>query len=125
MPVDDFELSDADIKAGRVLMVDVGGGSGHQCLGLRKAFPDLKGKMVVQDVPIMIQQIDQYEAAEAELEPMPHDFLTPQPVKAAKVYYLRWVLRDWNDDVCRTILGQLRPAIAPDSVVVIDELIIP
>lgn len=92
IPTTDFQLSQADVQAGRVMAVDVGGGAGHQMLALQKAFPDLKGKMVVQDVEMMIGQVD-HETAEAKgLEPMVHDFFTRQPVRGAKVYHLRNVL---------------------------------
>lgn len=47
---EDFLMTDGDHDAGRVMMVDVGGGAGHQCLALREAFPNLKGKMLVQDI---------------------------------------------------------------------------
>jgi hypothetical protein len=33
------------------LLVDVGGGVGHDLIGIRKSYPSLVGKMVVQDIP--------------------------------------------------------------------------
>ena len=89
VPVDDFTLSDKDREDRRVMIVDVGGGSGHQCRALRKAFPALKGRMVVQDLPFMADMIDKEQAKASDLEPMAHDFYSPQPVQGAKVYYLR------------------------------------
>lgn len=50
IPTGDFQMTDNDRETERVMMVDVGGGAGHQCLALREAFPHLKGKMVVQDI---------------------------------------------------------------------------
>ena len=79
----------------------------------------------MQDVPVMIDQIDTSAATSAGLEAMAHDFWTPQPVKGAKVYYLRTVLHDWPDAECGTILKHLRDAMAEDSVIVIDESVIP
>ncbi|KAK4498757.1 hypothetical protein PRZ48_009267 [Zasmidium cellare] len=121
----DFQLSDDDQTAGRVMMVDVGGGAGHQCHAFRVAFPQLKGKMVVQDLAVMVDMIDKRQASAIELEPMAHDFFTTQPIKHAKVYHLRNVLHDWADESAFKILEQLRPAMAPDSAVVIDEIVIP
>ena len=125
VPVSDFQLSDADVRAGRVMVVDVGGAAGHQMLALRRAFPELKGRLVVQDVGMMIEQVDREEAAKSGLEAMVHDFYTAQPVKGAKVYYLRTVLHDWGDEQGKKILGQLREVMAEDSVVVVDEVVVP
>ena len=123
--IDDLKLSPSDLDKGRTMFVDIGGGAGHQCANLRRAFPELKGKMVVQDVPVMIDMVDKEQAASIDLEHMVHDFWTPQPVKGAKVYYLRTVLHDWQDEACKTILRHLREAMAPDSIVIIDESIMP
>ena len=125
VPVTDFTLSDADVRAGRVMVVDVGGAAGHQMLALRAAFPELKGGLVVQDVGMMIEQVDREQAEASGLEAMVHDFYTAQPVKGAKVYYLRTVLHDWGDEQGKKILGQLREAMAEDSVVVVDEVVVP
>ena len=61
----------------RVLMVDVGGGRGQILNALRKARPDLKGQMIVQDLP---REIDGRESSE-EVLGMPYNFFTPQPVQ--------------------------------------------
>jgi demethylsterigmatocystin 6-O-methyltransferase len=125
VPITDFQLSDAEVSDGRVMAVDIGGGAGHQMLALRRAFPELKGRLVVQDVALMIDQVDRTQAAASGLEPMVHDFYTPQPVKNAKVYYLRTVLHDWGDEQSQRILARLREAMASDSVIVIDEIVVP
>ena len=125
VPLDDFKLSPEDLKNGRVLVVDVGGGAGHQCVALLTAFPEPMGMMVVQDMSVMIDLVNKDEAKAMDLEPMAHDFFTPQPVKGAKVYHLRNVLHDWPSDSCRSILKHLRDAMAPDSVVMVDEIVVP
>lgn len=73
----------------------------------------------------MIDMINKDQATANDLEPMAHDFFTPQPITHAKVYYLRNVLHDWSDEPAAKILQQLRPAMASDSVIVIDEIVIP
>lgn len=125
VPLDDFKLSDADVQGGRAMMVDVGGGSGHQLISLRNAQPQLKGKMVVQDVGMMLASVDKSAAEAAGVEAMEHDFYESQPVRGAKVYYLRSVLHDWPDELDKKILTRLREAMAEDSVVVVDEIVIP
>lgn len=63
-----------------VLLVDVGGGKGKILEDVRKQRPDLKGKMIVQDLP---QEIDDRETAEG-VEVMVYDFFTPQPIKGTR-----------------------------------------
>ena len=68
-----FDRSDKEA----VIFVDVGGGKGHQTLELRKKFPQLRGRMIVQDRPKVIREITDKEG----IEVMEHDFFKPQPVK--------------------------------------------
>ena len=43
VPVTDFTLSDADVRAGRVMVVDVGGAAGHQMLASAPRVPGTEG----------------------------------------------------------------------------------
>lgn len=70
-------LFPADKTEHRVLMVDVGGGRGQILNALRKARPDLKGQMIVQDLP---REIDGRQSSQ-EVHGMAYDFFTPQPVQ--------------------------------------------
>lgn len=54
-----------------------------------------------------------------------HDFFTPQPVKNAGVFLLRYILHDWPDALAGTILGHLRAAALPTTKLVIIEKIQP
>ncbi|MCJ1295761.1 hypothetical protein MMC34_007325 [Xylographa carneopallida] len=104
-----------------ILFVDVGGGLGHEALALKKRFPKLPGKLILQDLPQTVQDL-QLEGVEV----MAHDFLTPQTVKGARVYYFRNVLHDWNDDICRTILTETRRAMEPSvSRLLINQWVVP
>ncbi|CCC11439.1 hypothetical protein SMACR_02096 [Sordaria macrospora] len=53
-----------------------------------------------------------------------HDFFTPQPLKGARAYYFRNVFHDWSNDICAKILANIRPAMAEDSVILIDEIVL-
>jgi demethylsterigmatocystin 6-O-methyltransferase len=64
----------------RVLFVDVGGGMGHQCLRLRERFPNLPGRVIVQDMPITIERIS--KPMPHGVEAMAHSFDDPQPIKS-------------------------------------------
>lgn len=63
-----------------VLLVDVGGGIGHDLLEFKKKIPDISGRLVLQDQPHVIRQIDQISNG---IESIAHDFFTPQPIKGA------------------------------------------
>ena len=44
----------------------------------------------------------------------------------ARVYYLRYILHDWNDKLCGTILGYIRAAMDPSySKVLINQWLVP
>lgn len=60
-----------------VLFVDVGGGIGSQCALLKDRLPDLPGRVVLQDLPIVVQHALPTEG----VENMSHDFWNEQPVK--------------------------------------------
>ncbi|KAK4496984.1 hypothetical protein PRZ48_011433 [Zasmidium cellare] len=123
-PTEVFELSEKDIADARALMVDVGGGSGHQSIALRMAHPEISGPIILQDLPHTIGLVDKERMGELGIQCMAHDFNTPQPVRGAKVYYLRNILHDWPDDVSLNILKQLRAAVADDSILVVDEIVV-
>jgi len=108
--------------AGPHVFVDVGGGFGQQSARLVKAFPQLKGRVVLQDLS---QTFVILPSQPEGVETMVHDFFKPQPVKGAKFYYLRNIMHDWPDDQCITILNLLVQAFAPDSQILIDEMVLP
>ncbi len=59
-----------------VIFVDVGGGNGSQCAALKKAFPDLQGRIILQDRPAVLEKALKVEG----MESMAHDFHTEQPI---------------------------------------------
>ena len=61
----------------RVLFVDVGGGRGESLRTFRRGHPDLIGRVVIEDLPKVIEGQKDEEGVEA----IAHDFCTPQPVK--------------------------------------------
>lgn len=101
--------------------VDIGGGFGHQCAALAKAFPVLKGRLVLQDMAPTIKIAPAVDGVEF----MAHDFFKPQPVTGAKFYYLRNVLHDWPRDKAVAILSRVREAMGADSQLLVDEIVVP
>ncbi|KAK0953511.1 hypothetical protein LTS01_024340 [Friedmanniomyces endolithicus] len=53
-----------------------------------------------------------------------YDPMGLQPVVGAKAYYLRIVLHDYSDEKCVEVLKNLRLACAPDSLILIDEMVL-
>lgn len=54
-----------------------------------------------------------------------HDFFEPQPIPGARVYFVRVVLHDWDDDHAIKILKNLRRVAALESRLVIVDHITP
>ncbi|KAK3934823.1 O-methyltransferase [Diplogelasinospora grovesii] len=113
-----FDSSDPNA----VFMVDVGGSVGHEIQAVKKRFPNIPGRFVLQDRPATIAGV----VPENGMEAMAHDFFSPQPLKGARAYYFRSVLHDWDDDRCRIILGHIRDAMKPGySKILVNEFNIP
>ncbi|TQN69426.1 O-methyltransferase [Colletotrichum shisoi] len=77
-------------------LVDIGGSIGHDIVEFHRMHPETPGKLILQDLPVFIRQIEELDPA---VTPMGHDFLTEQPVKGARAYYMHSCLHDWPDDV--------------------------
>ena len=78
-----------------VLLVDVGGGRGHEIQEIKTRYPALPGRMILQDLQGTIGQV---RPEPGMVEVMAHDFFTPQPIcgeppisqcKDARVDWLR------------------------------------
>ena len=59
------------------LFVDVGGNGGHQCLLLKTRYPEITGRIILQDLAPVINNIPPMEG----IEKIAHDFWTVQPVR--------------------------------------------
>lgn len=113
-----------------VLIVDIGGSSGHDLVSFRTAHPDIPGRLILQDLPAAISAAktaangDQLRSE--AIGAMEHDFFTPQPVVGARVYYLKMVLHDWPDEQCKQILARLKPALVKGhSRILLNEIVVP
>ena len=125
-PMGDFEMSNKDIARGRVLMCDVGAGLGHQSVEFRNYHPELEGRIVIEDLALVQDMITNHdELKKLDITVQQHDFMQKQPIEGAKVYYLRNVIHNWNDKPSQTILSQISKAMAKDSVVIIDDVVMP
>ncbi|THZ80562.1 S-adenosyl-L-methionine-dependent methyltransferase [Aureobasidium pullulans] len=123
----DKELKGASDKAvtdNSVLMVDIGGSTGDTMKILRQHYSDLKGRIVVQDIPDVINNIPAGYLPDG-IEATVHDFWQPQPIKGAGAYYMRRVMHDWPDEYCRNILRHIVDAMDEHSKLLIAEAVVP
>lgn len=60
-----------------VLLVDVGGGHGHDVQKFIEKVPNRTGRLILQDQEEVISQVPK----SSHMEAMVHDFFTPQPIK--------------------------------------------
>ncbi|RAH48925.1 O-methyltransferase [Aspergillus brunneoviolaceus CBS 621.78] len=112
-------------QADQPTIVDIGGGRGHIMRQIKQNTPSLAGRFILQDRASVISD-NGPEMTRHGIEPMAHDFFTPQPVKGALVYYIRRVLHDWPDAEVREILTQLAAAMDREkSRLLITETILP
>lgn len=106
------------------LLVDIGGGIGHDLAAFHNKFPSLEGRLILEELP---EVIDAIKDLDSSIERVKHDFFAPQPelAKGAKAYYLRTVLHDWPDKECKYILASIRDAMNEDSILLINENALP
>ncbi|KAJ6119430.1 hypothetical protein N7523_003710 [Penicillium sp. IBT 18751x] len=103
------------------LIVDVGGGQGEDLKKFQEHFPNLPGKLILQDLPKVIEGITDLPGIEVRS----HDFFQKQPVQNAKVYFLRTVLHDWPNKKATQILRNIGDAMSQESVLLISETMLP
>ena len=119
-PVSERLNASFDAAISPILLVDVGGGQGHDLEELRVKHPGIPGILVLQD------QANVIATASGDFDATTHDFFTPQPVKHAKAYYLHSVLHDWSDEDSVKILRHIVPAMKRGySKLLLNEIAVP
>ncbi|RAL13253.1 S-adenosyl-L-methionine-dependent methyltransferase [Aspergillus homomorphus CBS 101889] len=138
-----------DPDPNRITLVDVGGNQGKDLVALCAHFPHLfkstptlapstataiakptkqqatPPKLILQDLPTVLASIPASTTLPGCITIQPHNFFEQQPTRHAKAYFLRTVLHDWPDKQALQILGHLRDAMAEDSVLLVNEGVIP
>ncbi|XDG08335.1 hypothetical protein ABKA04_007950 [Annulohypoxylon sp. FPYF3050] len=107
--------------SGRALYVNVGGGIGHQCAQFRAEYPDIPGRVILQDLADTVARA----LPTPGVENMAHDFFQPQPVRGAKFYFMRGVLHNHPAHRARLALERIRDAMTPDSILLVDDSMLP
>lgn len=77
-PVEEILGKDLRQDKDAVLLVDVGGATGHDLVAFHEQYPDLPGRLILQDLPVSIQEVKDLPGI---IEPMAYDFFTEQPMK--------------------------------------------
>ncbi|KAK7425773.1 hypothetical protein QQZ08_007749 [Neonectria magnoliae] len=122
-PVKERLIAGADTSPDAPFLVDIGGSIGHDLIEFHRHHPDAPGKLILQDLPAVIGQIEELHPA---ITPMGYNFLEEQPTKGARAYYMHSCLHDWPDDVCEKILARITAAMKPGySKLLINENVIP
>lgn len=106
-------------------IVDVGGGHGALVAGVLQAYPEMRG--VLFDMPeVAAKALALLEKAgvAGRSQVVGGDFFAALPA-GADLYALKFILHDWRDAACVTILKNCRAAMAPDGRVLVIEHIVP
>ncbi|KAI8630255.1 S-adenosyl-L-methionine-dependent methyltransferase [Xylariaceae sp. FL1651] len=103
------------------VFVDVGGNVGHYCALFKKKYPEVPGRVILQDLPSTIAHALQTPGVET----IGHNFFEYQQTKGSKYYHLGWILHNWNDEKSRQILHHIKLAMTEESVLLINDMILP
>ncbi|KAK7055354.1 putative O-methyltransferase [Favolaschia claudopus] len=121
--INDYPWASLDSKT----FVDCGGGHGYLSMLLSQELKN--SKFIIQDLPEVVRMtkknvereyLDQQKEGRLIVEP--HDFFQPQPRKA-DVYMFRYILHNWSNDDCVTILKKSASAAPPEAKFLIIEYI--
>jgi len=111
-------------------MVDVGGGAGNLSIAVGKKYPHLKFLLEDQEEPVKVASSNFQKAAqedpslEGRYEARVQNFFEPQreDVSGDKFgFMVKWILHDWPEDECLTILKHLANCAGPNSKIIIIE----
>ncbi|EXK25354.1 hypothetical protein FOMG_17987 [Fusarium oxysporum f. sp. melonis 26406] len=115
--LDGFEQSDD-----AALLLDIGGSFGHDIGEFNRKFPNAPGRLILQDLPVVIDQITRLDA-KIERTPLIN---YSNCLTGARAYYMHSVLHDWSDETCLKILTTVMGAMKPGySKLLINENVIP
>lgn len=127
-PVQERILNHEGLGPKKPLLVDIGGGRGHDLIHFREQFPDASGMLILEELPSVLDEVRAARDMDiVGVETVGHDFFAEkQPVHSARAYYFKHVLHDWSDEKATIILNNLKPAMKCEySKILIEEFIIP
>lgn len=77
------EVGSWSAEPGKALFVDVGGGTGGQCHGFRAKYPNLPGRVILQELPQLIERLPSMEG----IDKMVQNFFEPQTIKGTSILH--------------------------------------
>jgi len=123
--VTSYPFDHLEANADGVALVDVGGGKGHVINEMRSTYPQMKGRIVLEDMKVVLEGGTVVPEGEVALQP--YDFFKEvQPIKGAN-YFFKSIFHDWPNSSCLQILSNLAPAMRgyPQSRLLICDLVLP
>lgn len=81
-PVQEPLVDGASVGEQDVLLVDMGGSIGHDLSAFRRKWPNVPGRLVLQDLPEVVCSAKDLDPS---IEVTAHDFFTEQPVKGIEM----------------------------------------
>ncbi|KAI1384818.1 S-adenosyl-L-methionine-dependent methyltransferase [Hypoxylon trugodes] len=117
------KLLSGDIDSEAPLLVDVGGGRGHDITEFEQQFPDVAGRLVLQDQPPVL---DTATSLSSRIEKHGLNFFVEAPVKDARIYFMKFIIHDYDDEKCLQILKNVKASMKKGhSYLVINDFILP
>jgi hypothetical protein len=105
-------------------IMDVGGGNGSMVRAILEKYPQARG--IVADLPyIGAQANDAIREAGWRSAAGSNRRTSSRASEGADGHLLKFVLHDWNDEECATILRNCRAAIAPGGRLMVLEVVVP
>jgi O-methyltransferase domain/Dimerisation domain len=111
--------------AGASRVLDVGGGRGHFLAAVLEQHPQLEG--AVFDVPAVAQTAGEHPREQGlgdRAVGVGGSFFEALPT-GYDVHILKWILHDWNDEACRTLLSACRAALPENGRLLVVEQLLP
>ncbi|KAF4228493.1 hypothetical protein CNMCM8980_001761 [Aspergillus fumigatiaffinis] len=125
VPVSAYRFDKLQPGRDDILLVDVGGGRGHTIQEICSSYPNINGRLVLQDLKGTFNELKTDEF-DGRVEFQPYNFLEGiQPVQGAAAYLYKLVFHDWSDAYCHRILANLAPSMSRNSRLLICDKILP
>ncbi len=104
-------------------LADVGGGHGLLLASILRAYPNLHG--VLFDRPEVIASVpkEQFAGLEGRVDLEAGSFFERVP-DACDAYLMKYIIHDWSDAHCRTILTLMREKLPPHGRVLLCEMVV-
>lgn len=101
----------------------MGGSGGHAARAIAARYKHIH--ITVQDLAEVMNQNPMMAGDDhANITFMSHNFHQPQPL-VADAYFLRFVLHDWPDRICKDIICNLLPAMRTGARLMVMEVLLP